>query len=268
MGTPVLSGREFNERDTMNSPLVAIVNETFARKFFNTADVVNRQFRREAEAGKPEPLYQIVGVVKSTKYYELREDFRPQAFFPVAQEEDPRPGGLFVLRVAGSPLQLMNTVTRDLTAINAMMGVEFRDFSSLLQESLLRDRLMAALSGGFAILAVVLSTIGLYGVIAYMVARRRNEIGVRIALGADRPRVIRLVLRETVLLLAAGLVVGSVLAYWSGQSAATLLYGIQPFDPASLAMAVAFLIATALLASYAPARRAASLQPMLALRDE
>jgi ABC-type antimicrobial peptide transport system permease subunit len=127
---------------------------------------------------------------------------------------------------------------------------------------------MAALSGGFAFLAVLLSTLGLYGVIAYMVARRRNEIGVRIALGADRARVILLVLRETAVLLGAGLAVGLTLAYWTGQTAATLLYGIQPFDPASLATAVLFLVASAMLATYAPARRAATLEPMKALRDE
>lgn len=268
MGTALLSGREFNERDTLSAPKVAIVNELFARKYFNSVDIVGRTFHREAEAGKSEPVYQIVGVVKNTKYYELREDFRPQGFFPVAQEEDPGTGATFVLRVSGSPLELTNAVKREMAALNPLMSVQFRSFSAQLQESLLRDRLMAALSGGFAILAVLLSTLGLYGVIAYMVARRRNEIGVRIALGADRGRVIRLVLRETALLLGVGLVVGLVLAYWSGQTASTLLYGIQPFDPGSLAAAVAFLVATALLASYAPARRAANLEPMRALRDE
>jgi len=252
----------------LSSPQVAIVNETFARKYYNSAQIVGRTFRLEAPAGKPEKLFQIVGVVKNTKYYELREDFRPQGFFPTSQDDDPDTEGNFVLRVAGSPLELMNSVKREMSVINPLMSVEFRSLSAQLQDSLLRDRLMAALSGGFAFLAVLLSTLGLYGVIAYMVARRRNEIGVRIALGADRARVILLVLRETAVLLGAGLAVGLTLAYWTGQTAATLLYGIQPFDPASLATAVLFLVASAMLATYAPARRAATLEPMKALRDE
>jgi putative ABC transport system permease protein len=270
MGTALLAGREFTERDTTQAPKVAIVNEIFARKYYSdSVQIVGRTFRMEAGAGKPEPLIEIVGVVKNTKYYELREDFRPQAFFPMAQEDDPGPGANFVARVStGSVSQLTNAIKRDTLAINPLMGVEFRSFSTQLQESLLRDRLMATLSSVFAGLAVVLSSIGLYGVISYMVARRRNEIGIRIALGAGRGRVIGLVLRETVLLVGFGVAVGLVLAYWTGQGAATLLYGVKPFDPATLAASVVFLLFTALLASYAPARRATNLEPMNALREE
>src|SRR5437763_13651498 len=136
-----------------------------------------------------------------------------------------------------------------------------------MQESLLRERLMATLSGGFVFLAVLLATLGLYGVIAYMVARRRNEIGVRIALGADRARVIRLVLREAILLLGIGLVAGVVLALWAGRAAATLLFGLQPHDVVSLVAASMLLATITLLASYVPARCAAALDPMAALRD-
>jgi predicted permease len=270
MGTALLAGREFNERDTTKSPKVAIVNEIFARKYYNdSVHIVGRTFRMEDGAGKPEPLIEIVGVVKNTKYYELREDFRPQAFFPLAQEEEPGPGANFVARVStGSVAQLTNAIKREAAAINPLMGIEFRSFSVQLEESLLRDRLMATLSSVFAGLAVVLSSIGLYGVISYMVARRRNEIGIRIALGAGRGRVIGLVLRETVLLVGFGVAVGLVLSYWTGQGAATLLYGVKPFDPATLAASVAFLLLTALLASYAPARRATNLEPMAALREE
>jgi putative ABC transport system permease protein len=148
------------------------------------------------------------------------------------------------------------------------MGVEFRSFSAQIQESLLREQLMAMLSGAFAILAVLLATLGLYGVIAYMVARRRSEIGVRMALGADRGKVIGLVLRETMILLAAGLLVGGALSYWAGKGAATLLYGLQPYDAVSLISAIVMLAIAGLIASYAPARRAAGLDPMNALREE
>jgi len=145
------------------------------------------------------------------------------------------------------------------------------DFSVLtkqIQESLMRDRLMAALAGAFGFLAGSLAVLGLYGVIAYMVARRRNEIGVRIALGASRGRVIGLVLREAILLLAIGLVVGTALALWAGQAAASLVYGMTPRDPATLGGAAALLAIVALLASYGPAWKASRLEPMEALRDE
>jgi ABC-type antimicrobial peptide transport system permease subunit len=127
---------------------------------------------------------------------------------------------------------------------------------------------MATLSGAFGFLAGLLATLGLYGVIAYMVARRRNEIGVRIALGADRGRVIRLVMKEAMLLLAVGLVAGMILAFWAARAAATLLYGLEPYDPVSMLVAMILLAAIALAASYAPARRAAALEPMTALRNE
>lgn len=268
MGTRLIAGREFNDRDTLSGPKVAIVNEMFARKFFGGANPVGRTFHLEAEAGKPEPLFQIVGMVANSKYYELREDFRPVGFFPIAQDETPGPGANFVMRIAGSPGGLINAAKNAIAAINPSIGIEFRSFSAQLQQSLLRERLMATLSGGFGILAGLLSTLGLYGVIAYMVARRRNEIGVRMALGADRTRVVRLVLREAMLLLGVGLAAGVLLALWAGRAAATLLFGLQPYDPISLASAIALLTAIALIASYAPARRAAALEPMTALRQE
>ncbi|MGC4048356.1 MAG: ABC transporter permease [Paludibaculum sp.] len=229
MGTQLMAGREFDERDTKSSPKVAVVNEVFAKKFFGKSNVVGRTFHMEAPAGKQEDLIQIVGVVKNTKYYELREDFLPIGFFPMAQDEDPGPGLSMVLRVQGSPLELMNAVKGAIAMFNPTIGIEFKTFSAQLEESLLRDRLMATLSGSFALLAGLLATLGLYGVIAYMVARRRNEIGVRIALGADRGKVIRLVLSETGLLLVAGLGVGVVLAQWAARGAASMLYGLEPW---------------------------------------
>jgi predicted permease len=268
MGTSVLAGREFDDRDTLASPKVAIVNEVFARKYFGGANPVGHTFHQEAEAGKPEPLFQIVGLVKNTKYYELKEDFRPIGFLPISQDDDPGPSATFVLRVVGSPTALMNAIKTSVLSVSPAMGIEFRSFSAQLQESLLRERLMATLSAGFGVLAGVLAAVGLYGVIAYMVARRRSEIGVRIALGADRTRVIWLVLRETILLLILGLTTGIVIALWAGRAATTLLFGLQPYDPVSVTIAVVLLAVIALAASYGPARRAAAIEPMVALREE
>lgn len=213
-------------------------------------------------------MIQIVGLVRNTKYYELREDFLPIGYFPVSQDDDPGPGATFALRIVGPAGPLLKAIKAAVAAINPAIGIEFRPLSAQLQESLLRERLMATLSGGFGLLAGLLSTLGLYGVIAYMVARRRNEIGLRIALGADRGRVIRLVLREAMLLLGVGIAAGVLIALAAGRAAATLLYGLKPYDPVSMVTAIVLLTAIALLASYGPARRAAGLEPMAALRDE
>ncbi|MBC7927114.1 MAG: ABC transporter permease, partial [Bryobacteraceae bacterium] len=268
LGTPLLAGRDFTDRDNASSPKVAIVNEVFAKKFFNGANPVGRSFNLEAEAGKPEKLYQIVGLVKNTKYYELREDFMPVGFFPVAEDEEPGAGATYVLRTAGGAGSLMSHVKAAVAEVSPGIGVEFRFLSQQLKESVLREQLMATLSGGFGFLAALLATLGLYGVIAYMVARRRNEIGVRMALGADRGSVVRLVLREAALLLAVGLAVGAVLSIWAATAASTLLFGLKPNDPGTLVAAMALLATVALAASYAPARRAAGMDPMTALRDE
>jgi ABC-type antimicrobial peptide transport system permease subunit len=152
--------------------------------------------------------------------------------------------------------------------VNPAMGLQFRSFSKQLEESLLRERLMATLSGAFGILAGLLAALGLYGVIAYMVTRRRKEIGVRIALGADKNRVMLLVLSEAMLLLGLGLAIGVLIAVLAGRAATTLLFGLQPYDPVSMFAAGALLTAIALAASYVPARRAAAVQPMVALREE
>jgi predicted permease len=268
MGIGLLAGRDFTDRDNLTAPKVAIVNEVFARKFFNTPNVVGRTFRQEAEAGKPEPLYEIVGVVRATKYYELREEFLPIGYVATLQDSDPNPGATFMLRVQGSPGELAGNVKAAVSQVNPVIGIQLHSFPAQLEESLLREKLMATLSGGFALLAGLLAMLGLYGVIAYMVARRRNEIGVRIALGAGRGRVVRLVLRETALLLAIGLAAGVVIALWAGRAASTLLYGMKPYDPVSIGTAVVALGITALAATYAPARRAAALDPMTALREE
>ena len=268
MGTSFVAGRDFNEHDDLSAPRVAIVNQEFARKVFQGKNPVGLSFRREESAEKPDSVFLVVGLVRNTKYYELREDFRPIAFVPEGQNEDPGPGTNFVLRTNAPLGEFFHHGEQALAEIHPAMGVQFSVLTSQLKESLLRDRLMAALAGAFGVLASSLAVLGLYGVIAYMVARRRNEIGVRIALGASRGSVIGLVLREAVVLLAIGLTVGTGLALWAGKAAASLVYGMTPRDPLTLGAAVALLAAVALIASYGPAWKASRLQPMEALRDE
>jgi predicted permease len=268
MGVGLLSGRDFDGRDSATSPKVAIVNEVFVRQFFNNANPIGRTFHVEGEAGKPDPVYEVVGVVRNTKYFELREDFVPISFMPMAQKPDPEEETTLVVRTAGPMGDALTGVKAAVAEVHPEIGIEFRVLTTQLEESLTRERLMATLSGAFGLLAGFLATLGLYGVIAYMVERRRNEIGVRMALGAGRAQVVRLVLREAGLLLVAGLVVGTGLSLWAGRAASSMLFGLKPHDPGTLAAAMALLAAVALVASYGPAYRASRLDPMVALRDE
>ena len=268
MGTALMAGRDFDARDTLGAPKVAVVNEAFAKTFFKGANPVGHTFRVEGDAGQPDRVYQVVGLVRNTKYYELREEFMPIAFLPAAQDESPGNGATLVVRTSGRPQDAFRTLKAAVAAVNPSFVLEFHVMTEQIAESLQRDRLMAVLAGAFGVLAAVLAAIGLYGVIAYMAARRQNEIGVRMALGADRASVVRLVLREAMMLLAAGLGIGIGLALWAGQAAAKLLFGLKSNDAATFAAAAVLLAIAAAAAGYIPARRASGMDPMDALRME
>jgi predicted permease len=270
LGTPLLTGRDFDGRDTFTSPKVVIVNETFARRFLNGANPIGKRYRTVAEPGYPETVYEIVGLVKDTKYQSLRQPFQAISFAPVSQ--DPahanRPGAQILVR-SNEPLNVLTTaVKRTIGEISPSIVIHFRVFKSMVRDRLVSERVMALLSGFFGFLATLLATIGIYGVMSYTVARRRSEIGIRIALGADRRDVLSMILREAGFMLAIGLVAGTALALAAASAASKLLFGLEPRDPLTLAMAVTSLTAVALAASYWPARRAARLDPMVALRDE
>ena len=268
MGTAFVAGRDFDEHDNLTAPKVAIVNQEFARVIFHGANPVGRMFRREESADKPDSLFLVVGLVRNTKYYELREDFHPIAFVPEDQDDDPGPGGTFVLRTNAPLGEFYRHAEEAVAEIHPGLSIQFAVLTKQIKDSLMRDRLMATLAGAFGLLAGLLAVLGLYGVIAYMVARRRNEIGVRIALGSSRGRVITLVLREAVLLLGIGVTLGLIFAMWAGQGAASLVYGMKPRDPLTMGGAVALLVIVGLIASYGPAWKASRLQPMDALREE
>jgi putative ABC transport system permease protein len=268
MGTPLVAGRDFDEHDDLHSPRVAIVNEQFARKIFQGKNPIGRIFRRVEFAGKPDSQFIVVGLVRNTKYFDLREDFRPIGYFPEAQQEEPGTEGRFVLRTNAPLGEFYHDAEAAIAEIHPGLGVDFAVLTTRMKQTLMRDRLMAALAGAFGILAGLLAVLGLYGVITYMVERRRNEIGVRIALGATRGRVVTLVMREAILLLVLGLAAGAGLAAWAGRTASSLIYGITPHDPMTFATAIVVLAVVALVASYGPAYRASRLQPMDALRQE
>ena len=268
MGTPLLAGRDFDDRDTPASPDVAIVSQEFSNKFLSGANPIGKQFRILVGPGEPDHIYQIVGVVKNSKYRNLREQFKPLVYVAASQEKDPGSGDSIIVRSALPMGPLMSRLKNTIHDQNAGTSIQFQEFKAQVRQSLLRERLMATLSGFFGLLAAILATVGLYGVISYMVAKRRNEIGIRIALGANRRNVIRMILGEAGLLVAVGLVIGTTLATAAARTATSLLYGLKPSDPFTIGAANSLLAAVALLASLLPALRASSIEPMTALRED
>jgi predicted permease len=266
--TTLLAGRDFDERDTLSSPKVAIVNETFAKKFMEGKNPVGRTFIIDEYVGRPRPMYTIVGMAHDAKYYELREDIEPLIYVSSTQDDDPGQGGQFLIRTAGPASGLMSPLKQAVADASPQISLNFHVLSTDIKEGLLRERLMATLSGFFGFLAAILATIGLYGVISYTVARRTNEIGVRMALGAQRGNIVRMIMREAGVLVIIGIIVGTGLAVAVAKTAASLLFGLKPRDPVTLTAAVIALGAVAALASFLPAFRASRLDPMVALRDE
>ena len=268
MATPMLAGRDFDEHDTPASTKVAIVTEQFARKFFDGQNPVGRHFQIEEGAGVERPQYEIVGLVKDVKYTNLREEFTPIVFLAATQDSKRDPDVQMVLRSSLPLAALTSQVSATVAAAHPAAIVQFQTLTTLVHDSLMRERMMATLSGFFGLLAGLLATIGLYGVMSYMVERRRNEIGIRMALGADRQTVVGMMMGEALRLLAIGLAVGSLAAVGASRWASTLLFGLKPGDPATLAVAVTGLSIVAAFASYVPAWRASRLEPTAALREE
>jgi predicted permease len=268
LGTPLLAGRDFGDGDTTSSPPVAVVTQTFARKFLDAGNPIGRSLGVAQQEGRPDRVYQIVGLVKDTKYGDLREGFSPIVFLAQAQDDRPEASLHVLLRTDGPISGLVASVKQVAAETSPALVLNFRVFETTIRESLLRERLMATLSGFFGFLAALLATIGLYGVISYMVVRRRNEIGVRMALGASRRDVLALILREAGTLLGIGLALGTGLALLAGSAARTLLFGLTPSDPMTMGIAVVSLAGIAAAASFLPAHRAATLDPMQALRED
>ena len=268
LSVPFVSGRTFDARDKVGAAPVAIVNEAFVAKYFPGPSPLGRTFRLEVGPRQPDPAYEVIGVVKNTKYRDLREPLGPITYFADTQDPDPSPFLGVALKADRDPRALRASIVRAVAEVHPAITVTLTEMTEQVQNSLLRERLMAALSGGFAGLAVVLAAVGLYGLMSYGVARRRNEIGVRVALGATRGRIVGMIVRETVVLVAIGVVVGIALAIWSARAAEALLYGLTPSDPWTLSTGVAALTAVAVIASIVPALRAARLNPTLALREE
>ena len=268
VGTPLLAGRDFDDRDTATSVKVAIVNQAFVRKILKGAGPLGKRFRIHEPPGKPRPLYEIVGVTADNKFQDMHEEFLPFMYFPAAQQEKPSSDDQILIRSSLPLTSLIGSMKQMIAEVNPGIDLEFLVFKTRIHNSLLQDELMATLSGFFGFLAALLAAIGLYGVMSYMVIQRTREIGIRMAIGAKRADVVRMILREAGVLTVAGLVIGTGLALGAAQAAKSLLYGLKPRDPLTLVMAVATLSVVAALASFLPAYRASKLDPLTALRYE
>jgi len=268
LGTPILAGRNFSESDVAGAPRVAVVSQAFARTFFPGADPVGKTFRMQAEPNNPEPVFEIIGVAGDVKYETMREEFKPLVYLAMWQQQRAFESMTFVVHAQRPTADVVAAVKHIMGEISPAISIRFYLLHTKVEESLLAERLMASLSGFFGALATLLAVLGLYGVISYTTARRRNEIGIRMALGAQPGEVVGMILRQAGMLIAIGLVAGAVLAVLLARAAKALLYGLQPGDPGTLLLSLVLLATVGLLAGYLPARRASRVDPMLALRDE
>jgi len=267
MEIPLLSGREFTANDTATSPKVAIVSEGIARRFFGGRNPVGLHLGIGPTQDKAHPDVEIVGFVKDSKTADVHEKLRPMVYLPYTQ--DPLGSVTLFARTGQDPDTLANPVRAVVAGLDSNLPVfDVRALATQVADTEFDDRLLMFFSACLGSLAALLAAIGLYGVMAYVVARRTREIGIRMALGATRENVGWLILREVVLMSAIGLAIGLPLAYGVGRLVEAQLFGVKASDPLVFVAAAAALASVAMLAGWLPARKAASVDPMVALRYE
>ncbi len=266
-GTHLLSGRDITVADRAGGPPVAIVNEAFARRFFDGANPVGRPIGRPPSPGRPSPPLEIVGLVKDAVYESLREPPPPTVYVALAQSGDQPPFASLSLRTAGSPALLSRSVAAAVGRVDADLSLTFTPLADQIDASLTEERLVAALSGFFGGLALLLAGIGLYGVTSYAVSRgaAKSASGSRSA--PEPGGVMRLVLARVLVLVSAGLALGAAVSLWAARFVGSLVYGLPPRDPVTLAGAAGVLLVVGTLAGWLPARRAARIDPAAVLRE-
>jgi predicted permease len=266
MGIPILLGRSFTAADTEGAPNVVIVNETFVRNYLSGDYPIGQVLRTGAWTGTPTD-WQIVGVCRDAKYTGIKSDVPPTVYFCYRQD---RPGSAyFALRTAVPPLSIVSAARKAVAAVDP--NVPLSDITTqraVRDKGISQETMFATLCGALAAIAVLLSCIGLYGLVSYNVARRTGEIGIRMALGAIRRHIVGPILREVFLMTAAGILVGGLGTYWATRLIQSNLYEIEPHDPSTILFAALLFLLVAALAAWIPVRRAAGVDPMTALRYE
>ena len=268
-GTTLKGGRDFDSRDIAGAPRVAIANEVFVAKYLSGSPIgqVVRVGMGPRDTDVP---VEIVGVVENAAYRSVRDAVPPVLYLPWAQvhaDGAPASASLSLRAAAGSPMFLSRSVGEALVRADGDLSMTFRPLAAFVDGALVRERIMAMLSGFFGGLALLLAGIGMYGMTSCAVSRRRAEIGIRMALGASATHVVRMVMRHVAVLVATGVAVGGAASLWAASFVDTLLFGPRPQDPLTLAGAALALTATGALASWLPARRAARIDPARVLRE-
>jgi predicted permease len=268
-GTPLLAGRDVEQTDRLGAPDVVVVNQAFARKYTNGQSPLGHVVREIERPGRKPRSYTVVGVVADAVYDAPREEMPPTLYLAMAQAvaDLPPDVNISVRAQAGSSTLLIRGVAAAIAQVDREASLRFRPLAAQIASDFVRERLLAMLSGFFGALALVVAGIGLYGMTSYAVGRRRTEIGIRMALGADAAGVVRLVLGRVAMLLGLGVGIGTLISLWASRFVGSLLYGVGPRDPISLIAAAAVLTAIGALAAWLPARQAARIDPAQVLRE-
>jgi predicted permease len=268
VGIPVLLGREIGPQDTESSPRVCVVNEAFATFYFGKESPIGKHVTDEFPDTRA--TFEIVGVARDARDHGLRGNIRRRFYVPLFHPlGDAPPAANFEIRTTPDADSLLPTVRRKIREVDAALPIlSARSLADLVDRTLTEERMIAQVSSCFGLLALVLASIGLYGVLAYSIARRTHEIGIRMALGADRARIVGGVIRETMMLVVIGVTIGVPAALAGGHLVRGSLYGLGVFDPVTIVASVAAMMVVAAIAGWVPARRASRVDPLLALRCE